>query len=462
MATARLASGKIVEVPDGLNSEQARSYLLRNGATFEEVGLEPYPMDPMGAAERFGLGFGKFFADRIPGMQSGPEVPGLAGKLGEAAPAVVASLMVPGSGLTGILSQGALAGSLEAARKGSTVGSIGSQTLLAGAGTALGDMAGRVISGIGRAAKAARGGTYLDTTSEALRTVSSTAMGDRWIRNLNRKALASKAAASFGQQADNVGAEVLNKGAAELSERFRELVPKDAVIDLSDAVGALQQIDNLGPAVQRLIPKNPAAATGSEWQALRRAVAEKARYAIRDAPGSEMDWSLADDLIEEAAEKALGPGFTEPFRVVREQWKNLKLIEGLGSVKKGLDYFTPRELANRLGSPGGYGTSYMRDTGKVLPETQQLFDIARQAVKDAAAEAPNTMSGTRAAIAGGLAAAGSAVTGNPVPLGLFATGMGLGALGGVASVGRPMAAAGATGAITATQLGKALERESKE
>ena len=48
MATARLASGKIVEVPDGLNSEQARSYLLRNGATFEEVGLEPYPMDPMG------------------------------------------------------------------------------------------------------------------------------------------------------------------------------------------------------------------------------------------------------------------------------------------------------------------------------------------------------------------------------------------------------------------------------
>ena len=278
------------------------------------------------------------------------------------------------------------------------------------------------------------------------------------VDNLNRKALAASVARSFGQEADNLGPDVLLAGAEDLAAGFQRVIPKGAVIDLAGALQALAGVGKLGPKLTSLLPDNPTAASGTEWQDLRRAVQERASAARGSDNVLAEDLTAVQDLMDDAAESALGPTFRTDFRQLREQWKNLKVAEELGSIKGGGEYPTPAALSQKLASK--YGTTYLRDAGGVLPETQALFSQARQAARDNLGQVPNSGTATRSAQLAGAGGVLGLVTGQTTPE-AAALGAALAAgsaLAAPASVGREVTGALAAGAGAAGQAREVLER----
>ena len=481
MPTARLKTGEIVQVPDGMDVNGVRQYLLENGASYEAVGLPPPPdkaapaigqgssgLNPYGDLAAAGMplmrdvmaGAKAYASQRVPGMTPTEAPDTLGGAIGQAAIPVGIGMALPGAGWLGVAAQGGAGAGLEALREGSTPGSIAGSGALGAGGAALGNMASRVATGIAAMAKSARGGTYLPTTSNAMRTLGTTGGGRGVVDTLNRKALSRSLAGSFGQQADNLGSDVLLQGADDLGAKFKALVPTSTIMDLTKPLAALQKVGNLGPKLSALVPDNPSAATGVEWQDLRRAMQERSAAAWGSDNVLAKDLSDVIDLLDDKADEVLGPTFKADFRVAREQWKNLKVAEELGSIKGGADYATPGALAQKLSQK--YGTTWVRDSGGVLPETQKMFDTARLAAGDARGATANSGTTTRAAQLGGLTAGAGLLTGATTPeaaaLALAAAG---GAqLAGVASVGREAAKAGATGAATAGALKNELDRAS--
>ena len=481
MPTARLKTGEIVQVPDGMDVNGVRHYLLENGASYEAVGLPPPPdkaspsqgqasggLNPYGALAEAGgplmrdvlAGARSYASQRVPGMTPTEAPDTLGGAIGQAAIPVGIGMALPGAGWAGVAAQGGAGAGLEALRSGSTPGSVAGSGLLGAGGAALGNMASRVATGIAAMAKSARGGTYLPTTSNTLRTLGGTTGGRALVENLNRKALTTSLAKSFGQDASAITPEVLLKGADDLSTEFQRLIPKNTVMDLTGPLTALQGTGKLGPKLTSLVPKNPTAATGQEWQDLRRALQDR----ITAARGSDNvladDLSQVQDLLDNEAEAVLGPTFKKEFAAVREQWKNLKVAEELGSIKGSAEYATPAALSQKLASK--YGTTYLRDAGGLRPETQALFDTTRMAAKDARGVTANSGTATRAGQVAGLGAGLGLLTGATTPeaAALAAATAGAGQLAGIASVGREATKAGATGAATAGALKNELDRAS--
>lgn len=482
MATARLRSGEIVQVPDGLNKAQVQQYLLENGASYEQVGLPPPAPKNTGPAggggyqnpwaalaeasqpvsRDIGAGVQEYVSERVPGMDTVKAPDTFAAGIGRNAIPFAAGLAVPGAGWTGVASQGLLGAGLEALRKDATTGEVlGAGATWAG-GAALGNMASRVATGIREMWKSARGGTYLPTTSETARTLAETLGGRSVVNELNQKALNRSVAASFGQQADALSPEVLRAGADDLAAGFREVVPASTVLDLRGPVALLDDVSGAGLGVKRVLPKDPAAASGTEWQDLRRAIQERITAARGEENVLAQDLEVVLDTLDDAAEASLGPRFRPAFRRVRELWKNLKVAEELGTVKGGQERVTPAGLAQKLAQK--YGTTFLRDSGGVLPETQQLFDTARVAARDTVGRVANSGTPTRQAVVGATAGAAGLLTGATTPEAALAALGGLAAAqgAGVASVGREVAGAAATGAQAANAARAELERKRRE
>lgn len=461
----RLASGKIVQVPDGLNRGAVQTWLLQNGATYQEVGIEPVEPETSGAAEDFLVGAGQWFSDRIPSLRSDVRAPDtFAASLGKAAPGIAASFAVPGSGLAGIASQAALAGGLEALDPAADRGDIGMAAAFAGAGTGLGDLASRVLTGIGRVASAARGPRrYLTTQSEALRTLAETTGGRGWVNTLNERALAATVARSFGENATELTDDVLLRASQKIGGKFEQLVPDTLIVNAPNAITALDNL-RIGPKAKSLLPEGgQTSLQGGEYKNLRRALSDQAAALMKSDEADAMGIKWAIEQLDEAAEAASAPVFKPAFRRAREMWKNLKVAESLSTVRKGTGTVTPNALATALASGNGYGTSYIRNTGTVLPETQAMFDIARTAVRDNAGRVANSGTATRAGITAAAGGAAGLLTGATTPeVALAGLGTALaGQAAGVASVGRTLPGAGQAGAAAAGALPKPQRKPRK-
>ncbi len=390
------------EVPNGAVYEQA----IRSGIWKPDLSeYGGYP-EEQGFGNQLNIGAGKFFADRLPGMDNSAPLPQSAGAaVGNALPAMLGALAVPGS-----VPAQALYGGAAAASKDATPTDILSGAAWSGGLAGAFNMAGRVANGIRQASRSSRtvGEAMGSNAMKRLESGVQSAGGLDFLAERRASELSRSVAASFGQQADNLGPDVLQAGAADLGQQFELLVPKDRAFSVAPLLKEADGL-NLGQQVKSLLPEEGVTTVpGNTFKNLRRALSDRVS-ALRGA-----DDAAADDLLfiidrlDDEAEKLLGPSFRSQYREVREMWKNLKVAEALPTVKKGLGYATPDSLATRLAT--SYGSSFVRDTGKVLPQTQQLFGKTRELVQ---LRAPVGDSGTatRLASMGALGATGAAVGG---------------------------------------------------
>jgi hypothetical protein len=459
-----LPDGQTLQIPPGLDEQATARYLRAKGVDPAALGEPAGPVDDtyQMQGQGFGLdamaGAGLFVARRTPVLRDHianirpPQTAG--GVVGGMAVPVGASFLVPGSGLVGMGSQAALAGTFEAMDPDSTPGSVAGQAALAGAGTGAADFLGRAARGATRAVRAMLRGGVLRNTDEGLRTVANAAGGNVLVDRINRRALTRAAAQSFGANADNLSPQVLDQAATTIGQQFDNILGNVR----ADLTGVQAQVAALPPgavggrAARALNSvRNWADVDGQTLRAVRQALAERGRSMMGEAPATADDLLLLVDDIDTVAEQALGPQFRTEFRAAREAWKNLRIIESLPTVRKS-GGVSAGELSLALAREGrGYGTSFLRDTGNVLPGTQRLFDTARALTQDAASRIGNP--GTAPALAGtaGLGVGAGVLTGATTPqvalAGLAAAGgaqaAGLAAVGGQApTMGRAGAAAG--------------------
>jgi hypothetical protein len=467
-----LADGTEAWVPTGGDPGQ---YLLQSGVPVGNLpgvlpGAAPddtYQMPGSGFLSDAVAGAGLYIGRRTPGIREHianikpPDT--LGGTVGGMAVPVGASFAVPGAGLVGIGSQAALAGGLEAMDPDATPGSVMGASALAGGGTATFDLLGRALRGGVRAFQALRRSGVLANTNETLRTVANAAGGNVLVDRINRRALTRAAAQSFGQNADNLSPQVLDQAADQIGQQFDQVLG-NLNADLTGVQAQLAQLPagTIGARANRAIASvtDWANVDGSTLRAVRQALAERGRNLLGEAPASADDLLVLVDDIDNVAEQALGPQFRAQFRQAREAWKNLRIIESLPTVRKS-GGVSAGELSQALAREGrGYGTSFIRDTGNVLPGTQRLFDVTRTLTADAAGRIGNP--GTAPALAGtaGLGMAAGVLTGATAPATALA---GLGAAGlaqaaGLAAVGGQAPTMGRAGAAAAQEASRWLER----
>jgi hypothetical protein len=471
MAAVTLPDGRTVEVPPGLGPRGTAQYLRRLGVDPALVPEAPpddrFQVPSTNPVEDALTAAGLYIAQRTPGVRQAVanlERPqGAAGFLGEAAVPAALSFLAPGSGLAGMAGQGLMSAGLEAANVNSTPASIATEGAFGAAGTAAGDFLGRVFRGAGNAIQAFRRAGILQNTDETLRTVANAAGGNAVVDRINRRAVTAAAARSFGVNATELTPDVLRNAADTLGQQFDALVPDVVVIPRQgfDAAVATMQPGTLGGRAARNIPAPGQPLDGRTFRALRAELSERARGFLGNSPNQADDLFDAIEQLDQAAEATLGPQYRAEFRALREQWKNLRIVESLPSVRT-TEQVTAGQLSQVLGNATrGYGTSFGRDTGTVLPATQQLFDVTRSLTRDAAERIGNPGTAPTLAGLGGLTAVMGTLTGaTPPSYALAAAGTALGSqAAGLAAVGGRAPTAGRAGAAAGRALADQLPNQ---
>lgn len=456
MATFRLkVSGKIVPVPDGLNLGGAQDFLLQHGLPREELGLPAVEApQPANQVEAFDVAAGKFFADRIPGMDNSAEAPGgVAGFLGSVAPQVAIGALLPGAGLAGAGAQGGLSAGLEWLRKGSTLESTAKAGAWGTAGTVAGNMVSRVFSGIYNAGRAAITRQVVTHTDDALRLASEGTGGDRLIRSINRKALDRAGAASVYQQADDLSAPVLAKAADDIGSMFDQASPTS--YNPAQAKALIDAIpDTALPGKKRLMALlDRTDAYTQTHRTLRDLVSKMGRNPTLSA------WADEADLAREALENS-GVGADKALLTrAREGWKNLRNLESIAEVVDTGHVPALRAMRVFSNETKGYGTSLKRAAAAgTQPETQAFTGMLRKL----AADKGSATSGTAerlTATAAGVGIIGGLVSGElsaEDAARLILAGAVLSPTLAAASVGTAGRVSGAAGAAGAQEVRKSL------
>lgn len=442
--SVQLPDGSMVTVPPGLTPDETAAYLSARGVPAEMLGdMAPpdaagdYRMPSAGVLGDLFAGAGTAILRRALGPGFGVRAPEtLAAGIGASLPMLPLAAAAPAAGIPGMLAQGALSAGYEAMDPASTAGSIGTAGAFGALGTGAADLTSRVLSGAWRTARAFMQQQAVRTTSEGLRTTANAAGGNAIVDVVNRRAMTAAAARSIGLQATELRPQQLQAAADQIGQQFDALLPPGRSFDLSAVEQALQGIQQGGVGVRTGRAVNSvtdwANVPGDQVRALRAALAERGRSLMGDAPALADDLLAATDLIDDAAELIIGPNFRPALRQAREQWKNLRILESLPSVRRG-GTVAAGELSQRLArDSAGYGTSFLRDTRNVLPATQGMFDLARQLTEDAAGRIGNP--GTAPALVGtaGLGMGAGLLTGATTPGAALA---GLGAVGGAQAAG---------------------------
>lgn len=456
MATFRLkVSGKIVPVPDGLNLGGAQDFLIQQGIPREEVGLGPAQQPDAGNfGEQFNIGAGKFFADRIPGMDNSvPAPPGVASTLGQLAPNVAISMLAPSAGISGILAQGGVQAGLERLRKGSDWGSTAEAGAWGAAGTAAGNMVSRVVSGIYAAGKAALTRQIVTHTDDALRLASEGTGGARIINAINRKAVDEAAAASIYQQADNLSPDVLAQAADDIGRMFDNASPTSY-----DPTMARQILDAIPesnfPGKARIMEL---AQKTDEYTALHRVLREAELKMSRNPQLSA--WADEVGQARQALEaNAVGADQALLTRA-REGWKNLRNLESIAEVVDTGHVPAGRAMRVFSSETRGYGTSLKRaDAAGTQPETQAFTSILRRLAADKGGPTSGTAE-RLTATAAGLGILGGIASGQLTPeeaAKLIAAGAIVSPSLAAASVGTAARGAGVIGGAAGAELGKRI------
>lgn len=342
----------------------------------------------------------QFLADRgVPGFDKIP--PGIRAALseespissfaGEAAFPVLASVFAPGS----VGAQALTQGGLERLREGSDVASTLTAAALGGGGTIAGNQISRIFgprilspggiqqtqSQVLQQSEREGAGGFIDRALGRIGRrgepgVQATGAFDE-VAEFNQKVLNTDVAASFGQQADNLGPEVLLKGSEEIGKVFQAITPKSLIVDMASLADEFAEIaPKIGAAAKGVVGKElPTGINGSQWTNLRAALAKRARKVAGT------DAAAADDINHFIGQMDKQLALQVPddvlplLRIAREAWKNLKIAESMPSVVK-TGNATPAQLSGKLAR--AYETSFIRNTGKVLPETQKMFNTVRE------------------------------------------------------------------------------------
>jgi len=347
----------------------------------QQVGQQSGPELPetRGIIDELRIGGGKFFADRIPGIDNSVAAPDtLAAGVGAAIPAIALSLAAPGT----VGAQALVGLGLEATRKGSTVESTGIAGLTQGAFAGLGNLATRTAGQIGAAGQriAQTLGTKTgNQLAQRLEAGISSGGGFDFLKKAVTKQLNSTLARSIGQNADELSPAVLADAAAGIGSIFESIVPKAAQFNIAGLRSSLDDLaaGTAGVRVSRAMPKADDV-TGSDIVAIRAALVDRIRTLAGQAPEKADDLAVVVDDLDKIISGSLGDDVLPLLRIAREAWKNLKLIESMPTVVRTGNASAP-QLIGKLAGRKGYGTTFTRNSGGVLPETQAVFDIARQA-----------------------------------------------------------------------------------
>ena len=343
----------------------------------------------------------QFLADRgVPGFEKIP--PGIRSALSEESPIssfageavfpILASVFAPGS----VGAQALTQGGIEALREGSDVTSTLTAGALAGGGTLAASQLSRIFgprilspggvqqtqAQVAQQSQAEGAGGFIERALGRIGRrgepgVQAIGAFDE-VAEFNQKFLNSRVAQSFGQTADDLGPEVLLKGSEDIGKIFQAVTPKSLVMDvrgLADEFAAIA--GRIGARAKGVVGKElPDTINGSQWTNLRAGLAQ------RSAKVKGTNAELADDIdqfiLQMDKTLALNVADTDALpllRIAREAWKNLKIAESMPTVIKSGNA-TPAELSGKLAR--AYDTSFIRNTGKVLPETQAMFNTVRE------------------------------------------------------------------------------------
>jgi len=412
-------AGQNVAVDTGISRAGAVDLLRQRGVltpeqAANEVGEALQVPETGGAVDEFFIGAGRTFAERSFGLlDSDIEAPdSLAATLGSAAPLVGASFLVPGTGLAGIGSQAALSAGLEGVRQGSSFQSVAQQASLAGAGTGLGNLASRVVSGISRTARGTAGGKPVLTTAKTRfgqafnRTLRGTGAFSR-AEQANQTLINRQAAAALGQQADNLSPGVLGKAADDIGALFEKAVPDNINVNVTKARGLLDDVDFAGKG-RILTGRDGTSITGKQWKALQAELRAKSSV-LKGSNKADIADEL--DIAIDAYDAAVKAQADLPLlKVAREKWKILKNLEEISQVVE-TGNVPAGQLSRKLAreSRKGFGTGFKR--GKlsgVEPETATLLDTVKALASDKVPVGSPTASRLLALGPGGVAVGGLA------------------------------------------------------
>ncbi len=382
-----LANGIVLEnIPDNITNGGAVDIAMQRGVITPEQAAatlnDLQTTETGGAAQEALIGAGKFFADRIPGLDNSVAAPQtLAASLGYAVPGVVAAFAAPGT----IPAQAAMAGGLEMLRKDSTTDDIAGAAVLGGAGAAVGSVASRILTGAGKATPLIKQTLGQRLNSPLLRRFESAIQsggGFDKLKQATQTQLNRTAAKAIGQNADELTPAVLEKAAKDIGAIFEALTPKAMRLNIAGIRAGLDDIapGALGARVKRALPDGDDI-TGADYTAIRAALAERSRLLAGDAPAAADDINLIIDDLDALVAAQLGPDAAPLLRVARESWKNLNILESLPGVRNGGNVLA-RQLTGKLAqNKNGYGKTFIRNRGGVLDETQALFDAGRAAAE---------------------------------------------------------------------------------
>jgi len=414
----------------------------------------------------FVVGFGNEFARLLPGV----DPPGLrppdtlAASAGDFAPETLASFALPARGLLGVAAQGALGGGAQLLRNPDDPLGAGFAAGLSGAGTLVGDIGGRTITGTAaRVINRIRGSAQLlRTKSQTLRTLSETLGGSGGFNQQQQRVVNRAWTEALGEGGDIVSPRVRQRAAERIGNEMDAALPTSTVDVAAPAVtlnnvpgsvfpGKTRVLQNLAKAIDD--PK----AYQSVTRELRDTIRKMRRSPELSAWADEVSRGL--DELGEAGTKA-GAANT---RVVREQYKNLMLLESIPTVRR-TGNVPPISAEGRIQSQ--FGKSTTRNAGQgTLPETERAIGTTQEAAAELSGRFRSSGTAERGAQAEAAQDVVGVLTGQTSPSRLLRT-LGtlafIGPVAGAAATGRNVPGTGQLGAFGARQLNSLLDRDDEQ
>lgn len=360
--------------------QDGRLYIRENGRWRAASGLEELQAGTSGL-DAFGLGVASVpgqLAQQLHDLQRFG-AGGQSATFGPIAPRTPSGPEQAAAGVARFQPGAVMAGQL--APNLATVNPVGIARSLAGAG---GSMAERVAARIAQSApRGPQAGLEMTlgerTGSGLVQRMESAVASQGGFDKLaaRRTALYNQAGARMiGQQADAITPEVLARAADDIGAGMDGILGQPFRLSpgLREQLAALpNQGQRVGGLVKRL-QELPEEVPGDFVKNLRRQLQDRGRLARGTDDLMAEDYQLATDNLLAEIEAQLPEGGVERWRQLRQQWKNLKLLESLPEVRAG-GKITPRQAGQALTRE--YGTSYVEGRGTADPATNQFMELTR-------------------------------------------------------------------------------------
>lgn len=439
-------------MPSEFDKLDVAAALERQAMLDEAEALEAARRLPSGSIlSDFLVGAGSYIANRTPGvaehMQGAPLPPDTAAAtVGGMAPGLALSMMVPAAGPMGMAAQGGLAAFLEYLRPESTGASVAKEGAFGAAATGAFDLAGRAIGGMAKriaAKKAAGAAQIVRTQSESLRTLADTLGGLGQFNQQQQHVITKGWVRAIGENADTLAPEVRREAAKRIGAAMDAALPTGPV-DVTAVYDLLDEIPSaVFPGKSRLLAEVAQAENNPQaYQKAMAALREASRNMMQREPGWGDEVVQALNVLGEAGEAA-GAANT---RVVREQYKNLMILESIPTVRR-TGQVPALSAEARVFNRYGPGVSRRAGEG-LLPETADAIAVTQAASSELASKFRSSGTAERGVQSEVAQDAMGLLTGQTNPSAFIrsaGTLFGVGPVAGLASQGAPAPIAGRVG-----------------